>query len=96
MPLGTDPHVMMMCLLVHRMAPFLVASAWCSGYFRLALAQKNLGRLDAASETIKKGLSVDLCESCCHSRRGTRLTSPTQPLTLTSCVGMLVAQPMRT
>jgi hypothetical protein len=38
----------------------------CAGYFRLALAQKNLGKLDAAVETIKKGLSVDLCK-CTYS-----------------------------
>lgn len=37
-------------------------SCICAGYFRLALAQKNLGKLDAAVETIKKGLSVDLCK----------------------------------
>lgn len=30
-----------------------------TGYFRLALAQKNMQKFDAALETIKKGLTVD-------------------------------------
>jgi len=32
------------------------------GYFRLALAQKNLKRYDAALETIKLGQKIDLGE----------------------------------
>lgn len=37
-----------------------VDKGFIKGYFRLALAQKNLGQYEAAVDTIKKGLTVDV------------------------------------